>query len=225
MTTSAAIREILKSAKSHQHLETIQQALADEAKRRQDFYNWIDETAKAEFIQGKIVIHSPVKDEHWKVSDLLSSIISVYARRKKLGRIGVEKVMVSLTHNDFEPDIVFYKKEKAETFSEGQVLFPTPDFVIEILSKSTARIDRTVKKEDYAAHGVQEYWIIDPVKQVVEQYLLPVTTDTAYFLPKIYSIHDEITSAVIEGFTIPVSAIFDADSNDTALEKLLRKNN
>ncbi len=221
MIMNAAIRQILKSPESSQLVETIKQSLADEAKSRLVFYNWVDSDTKAEFIEGKVVIHSPVKEEHWKVSDLLSSIISVFARRKKLGRIGVENVMVSLTHNDFEPDIVFYKEEKAHTFTKGQMLFPAPDFVVEILSKSTARTDRTIKKEDYAAHGVQEYWIIDPLKQTTEQYLLPVDEKAAYLPAKIYSIRDEITSPVIEGFTIPVSAVFDADSNDNALNKLL----
>ena len=37
-----------------------------------------------------------------------------------------------------------------------------PDFVLEVASESTARLDETVKRNDYAAMGVLEYWRFDP---------------------------------------------------------------
>ncbi len=222
MTTATAIRQILKSPRAGQHLDAMARALADEIQKRKAFYEWIDENTKAEFIGGKIIVHSPVSDEHWKTTDLLSRIVSIYASVKKLGRVGVEKVMISLTHNDYEPDIVFFKKEKADTFVKGQVLYPAPDFIVEILSKKTAKTDKTIKKEDYAAHGVREYWIIDPIKQTIEQHILLNPTDTEFFPPYLYSIHDDITSRVIEGFTIPVRAIFDETANVETLEKLIQ---
>ena len=133
-----------------------------------------------------------------------------------------EKVMISLTRNDYEPDIVYFKKEKADLFTAGQVLFPAPDFVVEILSKKTALTDRTTKKEDYAAHGIGEYWIIDPQKQIIEQYLLISETDTSYFKPYIYRIGDDISSRVIEGFTIPVQAVFDEAVNLKTLTQIMQ---
>lgn len=221
MTTETAIRQILKSPKAAEHIEAMGKALADETKRRHEFYNWIDENIKAEFINGQIIIHSPVKREHWKTSDLLSRLLSFFTEFKNIGEVGTEKVMISLTHNDYEPDLVFFKKEKVVGFKDGQVLFPAPDFVVEILSKKTSINDRTVKKADYAAHGIQEYWIIDAQKQIIEQYLLLNETDTEYFQPYIYRIDDDITSRVITGFTIPVRAIFDGKVNIETLGKLM----
>ncbi len=222
MTTATAIQKILKSPHAFQHLDAMKQALVEETEKRKAFYEWIDENTKAEFIAGEIVVHSPVSGEHWKTTDLLSRIVSFYSSFKKLGRVGVEKVMISLTHNDYEPDIVFFKKEKADTFTQGQVLFPAPDFVVEILSKKTAKTHKTIKKADYAAHGVKEYWIIDSVKQTIEQYILLKETDTEYFLPYIHSIDDDITSRMIEGFSIPVRAIFDEAANVEALAQLMK---
>ena len=40
------------------------------------------------------------------------------------------------------------------------------------LSPSTQEIDRNIKFEDYAAHGVDEYWIVDAQQKTIEQYLL-----------------------------------------------------
>ena len=221
MTSTIAAQTILKSPDAPQQVAALQLALADEAKRRQAFYEWIDENTKAEFINGQIVIHSPVRKEHWQVSDLLASVLSVFTRVKKLGRVGVEKVMIRLTRNDYEPDIVFFEKNKADTFAKGQVLFPAPDFAVEILSDSTATTDKTTKKKDYAAHGIQEYWIIDAKKCLIEQYVLLDKNDKTYFPPKIHRIDDIIESRVIVGFIIPVRALFDEDVNVQALKDLL----
>lgn len=55
------------------------------------------------------------------------------------------------------PDVVFFKKEKADLFSPNQTLFPTLDLVIEVLSDSTEDKDRGIKFQDYEAHEVMEY--------------------------------------------------------------------
>jgi len=80
--------------------------------------------------------------------------------------------MVELTRNDYEPDLCFWGKEKSAGFTDETMLHPAPDFVVEILSKKTAKTDRTTKFQDYADHGVPEYWIIDPRIKTVEQYWL-----------------------------------------------------
>jgi Uma2 family endonuclease len=204
-------------------VQQLNQHLTEERRRRLSFYNWIDEHIKAEFINGEVVVHSPVKRIHWKITDLLSSLLSVYVRLNKLGVVGTEKVMIALSRNDYEPDIVFFKAEKAAHFDEEQVLFPAPDFAVEVLSKKTEKIDRTIKKEDYALNGIQEYWIIDPNKQMIEQYLLLQPSDKTYFEPYRYRKGEDITSQAITGFTIPVAAIFDEQENMAALQRLLGK--
>jgi Uma2 family endonuclease len=90
------------------------------------------------------------------------------------------------------------------------VLFPAPDFIVEVLSKGSITRDRVDKMKDYAAHEVQEYWIIDPIKETVEQYTLPQAHLQRYELKKIYGIEDHIQSKVIKGFNVPVRAFFDA---------------
>jgi Uma2 family endonuclease len=214
--------KILNSPDAPQQIEALNQAMNDEKRRRHDFREWITPHVKAEFINGEIILHSPVKKRHWSVTDLLSSLLSFYVRVKKLGRVGTEKVLVALTRNDYEPDVVFFSKEKADTFTEDQMLFPSPDFVVEILSKKTASKDRGIKMQDYAAHGIQEYWIIDPIKQHIEQYILFLPTDKKYTPAKTFGYYDEIESRVIKGFIIPVRAIFDETANVEALQNLLK---
>jgi Uma2 family endonuclease len=47
-----------------------------------------------------------------------------------------------------------------------------PDWVCEVLSPSTARIDRAEKMPLYAHHGVTDLWLIDPDLQMLEAYEL-----------------------------------------------------
>ncbi len=214
-------QKILDSPDAPLQIEALYQTMQDEKQRRHDFREWITPSIKAEFINGEVVLHSPVKRRHWKITDLFSRILSVFASVKKLGSVGTEKVMVALTRNDYEPDLVFFSKEKADTFTDDQLLFPAPDFVVEILSKGTASKDKGIKKIDYAAHGIREYWIIDPVRQTIEQYILLSPKDKQYAPAKVFRIYDDIESYAIPGFIIPVQAIFDEQTNIETLQKLI----
>lgn len=57
-----------------------------------------------------------------------------------------------------EPDIVVAPRSSITVRAiEGPV-----DLVVEVLSPSTRRYDQVMKRATYAAHGVAEYWIVDP---------------------------------------------------------------
>lgn len=63
-----------------------------------------------------------------------------------------------------QPDvIVICDRDK---FYKGRI-FGAPDFVIEILSPSTSKKDRTIKLYKYRNAGVREYWMIDPEKKSI----------------------------------------------------------
>ncbi len=217
MATSQLLEKILKQPDAPQLAEQLQNVLQEEKKRRVAFYNEINEQQKAEFINGEVIIHSPVKRPHNEISVNLVKLLDTFVVKYDLGFVGIEKIMISLTRNDYEPDICFFRKEISETFEPEQVLFPAADLIIEILSKKTARKDRGVKFEDYQNHGVKEYWIIDPKKKMVEKYLLQ---DSKYELVFKADIGD-IESTVLQGFSIPIEAIFDKKANMEALIKLL----
>jgi len=127
-----------------------------------------------------------------------------YVYDRNLGKVAYEKVMVRFSRNDYEPDICFWRQEKAKDFGLKQSAFPLPDFIVEILSESTKERDRGIKFQDYALHGVEEYWIVDPETSTIEQYLL---SDQTYDLTlKLKS--GVILSNVIEGFQLEVDQLF-----------------
>jgi Uma2 family endonuclease len=186
-------------------LERLEKEMAEEAQRRNQFYELIHENVKAEFINGNIVYHSPVMRRHWMVSMNVSRELSTHAKKNDLGEVGVEKVMISLTRNDYEPDIVFFSKEKSSLFTKEQMHFPAPDLVVEILSDSTEKNDRNIKFRDYASHGVKEYWIIDADKNTLEQY---INTDNEFQLLHIFT-EGTLKTETVKGFVLDVGSIFE----------------
>lgn len=214
MTT--LVEEALKSPRLPVYLEQLQRALTEEHLRRERFYDEITEQMKAEFINGQVVMHSPAKLQHTNVSKFLLKLLDTYVERHQLGWVGGEKVLVCLTRNDYEPDVVFYPAATAAGFSRRQMKFPAPDFVAEVLSEATEATDRTVKFEDYAAHGIREYWIVDPETERVEQYEL---AGEQYRL-RVKADSGELRSLAVPGFVVPVRAVFDPAANLAALRQL-----
>jgi Uma2 family endonuclease len=216
------INKILERPDAQLLIDGVLNVLLAEKQKRDEFREWLDEDKKAEFINGEVVMHSPVKKKHWSASENLSFLLGLHTRLYNLGKIAVEKALISLSRNDYEPDIAFFSQEKAKDFYQNQMIFPAPDFIVEILSKNTAKNDKGIKHQDYAAHGIKEYWIIDPDRQSIDQYVL-YGNETEYLPPKTHLYSQDIKSHVIAGFEIPVSAVFDEGVNKETLQKLMGK--
>lgn len=195
----------------------LNERLEDERRRRERFYDEITPSQKVEFIGGEVIMHSPARNVHLDVTLNISLLLSTYVRRHKIGELKVEKCLCVFSRNDYEPDIVFFSKEKAANFESGTMKFPVPDFVVEVLSESTKERDRGVKFQDYAAQGVGEYWIVDAEQGFVEQYI----AEGGEFALQLKASSGEICSAVIEGFTVPIRAFFDSEANLAAVREVM----
>ncbi|MBD2756082.1 Uma2 family endonuclease [Spirosoma validum] len=221
------VADLLEAPDAKLVIERAQAILADEAQRRKSFREWLRDDIKAEFINGEVIMHSPVKRRHLDATSNLLTLLRVYVHLYDLGAVDAEKALVGLTRNDYEPDICFWNSETASSFEDDQMEHPAPDLVVEILSKSTTGRDRAtsveeIKFEDYAAHGVREYWIIDPVRKSVEQYQLDEPTMAFASVAALY-LNDTLKALTISGFEIPVQAIFDKKTNLDTLQALLKK--
>ena len=88
---------------------------------------------------------------------------------------------------------------------------------MEVLSESTEANDRGIKFEDYAAHGVGEYWIVDPDQETLEQYLL----QGGIYRLAVKVKTGTIASVIVPGFEIPVRAVFDGKEQLAVLQAIL----
>ncbi|MGM9507302.1 Uma2 family endonuclease [Larkinella sp. GY13] len=219
---TSRVADLLEAPDAKLVIERAQAILNDEAQRRKEFREWLRDDVKAEFINGVVVMHSPVKRQHLNASENLLMLLKVYVNKQDLGEVNTEKALVALSRNDYEPDICYWNKEIAASFHDDQMEHPAPDLIVEILSRTTTGRDRGIKFEDYAAHGVREYWMIDPVRQSLEQYKLDEDL-MAFEEAAVLFVDDTLESLTIPGFRIPVRAIFDKTVNMHTLQELIRK--
>lgn len=215
---NSLIDEILSRPEAPQLIEEVQKVLMLEKEKREQFYQTITDQEKAEFINGEMVLHSPATWQHTQVIGRLNQLFKTYVDMHQLGYVGTEKVMIRLTRNDYEPDLLFFNKEKASKFKPDQLLFPAPDLIVEVLSESTEKRDRGVKFNDYAAHLVAEYWLVDPESKSIEQYLLK---ENAYHL-QVKLMNGAIQSQQIQGFSFQVEALFDDQANIRELQRIVK---
>ena len=216
MSTAHALAELERSPELFDHIAHLQRVAEEEQRRREQFYNDLDEDTKAEFINGKVILHSPVKRGHLRANFYITRLLGEYVEEHYMGENYVEKCLIRCRRNDYEPDICFFSKVRCAELDVDQLIFPPPDLAIEILSPSTESNDRTLKLQDYARHGVGEYWIVDADKRMVEQYVLaPESKD--YELKARLTVGARLTSTVLSGFTVPVAALFERRENQRAL--------
>ncbi len=77
--------------------------------------------------------------------------------------------------NILVPDLAGWRRERMPVLPETAWFGLAPDWVCEILSPSTARLDRAVKMPIYAGEGVGHLWLLDPDLQTLEVYALDIT--------------------------------------------------
>ena len=66
------------------------------------------------------------------------------------------------------PDVGAWRRERMPRLPETAYFPLAPDWICEIVSPSTARLDRTKKLRVYAREGVQFAWIVDPLAETLE---------------------------------------------------------
>ena len=210
------IDQILELPEAPILVEKLIKALEEEKKKRLDFYENISEIHKSEFINGEVIIHSPVVIEHNEANGNLYKIIDTYVVENDLGFVGVEKILIKLTRNDYEPDLCFFKKVKSDKFKRGQKFFPAPDLVVEVLSKGIAKRDRGIKYDDYEKHEVEEYWIVDAQKKMLEQYHLKKGKYELVLKAK----SGDVKSFAIKGLQMPIEKMFNKKLTNTFVKNI-----
>lgn len=220
MVESNIVDELMQSPEAPIIASELQQRLRKEQEKRQAFYDSLSaEENKVEFINGEIVVQSPVKRQHGLISGNIYSMVKTFVIKNGLGEVFFEKAMIRLTRNDYEPDICYFDTTHVAEFNEETSLFPAPRLVVEVLSPKTETRDRGIKFQDYAYHAIPEYWIVDPRERTLEQYIL-TEGDTTYQLHK-KSDNGDVEVHVLRGLILPISAFFDERKAQEEVERLL----
>ncbi|GAF82857.1 unnamed protein product [marine sediment metagenome] len=142
---------------------------------------------------------------HQNVSRNLEFIIWSFVKSHNLGMIYYAPIDVVFGSTDVvQPDIVFIAKNRLAIVKEKGI-FGAPDWVIEIVSSSTSKIDIKLKKDLYERFGVREYWMVYPEDEKVEVCLLEGGN---YKLRGVFLKQDALQVSTIERLEVNLEEVF-----------------
>ncbi|MBD3254337.1 MAG: hypothetical protein GF383_04550 [Candidatus Lokiarchaeota archaeon] len=136
----------------------------------EEFWEISNEDTHFELIDGVLYINSPANTEHEEIFRYLLFIFSYYLETIQEGKVyGSRLVMRFSPKWNPEPDLMILLPSNYDKIKETRVE-GAADLVVEILSKSTKDTDLGKKLPKYLKEGVQEVWIINPMKKEIEIY-------------------------------------------------------
>lgn len=167
-----------------------------------------DDGNRYELIDGELYVSSAPSFIHQIILTNIVGAFLDYLREHPIGRIVPGVGVIFDDYNGVIPDLVFATHERTRKTLMGGRFRAAPEIVIEILSPgaSNERRDRIVKRNLYAARGVNEYWIVDPENRSVEVNRRDDAGNLVFEKSLLQS--DDLASGILPGFSIRVDSLF-----------------
>ena len=163
------------------------------------------EDERWELLDGELKMAAAPNMKHQSVQSNTDWHVQRFVRDRDLGRVFNAPTDVVLSeHDTVQPDLVFVSREREHIITAANIQ-GAPDLVVEILSPSTASRDWREKLDLYERHGVGEYWLVDPVSEIVWVFRL---VDGALVQVGTYGVEDTLTSPLLAGFALDLELVF-----------------
>jgi Uma2 family endonuclease len=131
--------------------------------------SWVDGTLLIDMSPEEIESHNKLKTE-------ITRVIATLVKQRRLGEFFSDRTLITNEQADLstEPDAMFVSlaslrtgRVRKQRSASGLItsLVGTPDWVVELVSKTSITKDTRYLKQAYRAAGVSEYWLIDARKQ------------------------------------------------------------
>jgi Uma2 family endonuclease len=128
----------------------------------------------AEIVDGELLTRPRPSSTHARASSMMGhDLVGPFDRRPGApGGPGgwwiIDEPELHLSADILVPDLAGWRRERMPTFPDVPFFEMAPDWVCEILSPSTVRVDRIRKLPIYAREGVGHVWLVDPRQQTLE---------------------------------------------------------
>jgi len=195
-------RAVAPRAKRHEPTWEIVQFFPAQGEWSEGEYLELDTNRPVEFTDGFLEVLPMPTLSHHSIMLYLYRALLAFAEARHLGKVLVAGYPVRVRPGAYrEPDVVFFRAERAaragEQYAEGA------DLVMEVVSPGGRDRDLRRKREEYAAAGIPEYWIIDPKLALITVLRL---ANGKYTVHGEFKRGTQATSALLNGFTVDVSA-------------------
>jgi Uma2 family endonuclease len=181
-------------------------ALAEQKPKRWTYeeYARLDDEQRYEIIDGELLMVPGPELPHQDWLGDLYRRLDAHVRQRQLGKVYFAPVDVILdTENVIQPDLLFITRANLSILRTRGV-FGAPDLVMELISPSSVRRDRYVKRALYARFGVKEFWLVDPANRALEVWKLQ---NQQYELHCMVEEKGKVTSVVLPGLEFDLAEI------------------
>jgi Uma2 family endonuclease len=166
----------------------------------EDFYREAGEDADWEYLDGRIVMHSPASDRHEDLFRFLLTLLSAYLDATRVGIVRGSRYPMRLDARwSPEPDLLVLRQARRHLATPTRLEGPA-DLVIEIASDSDPGLDVREKLPRYREAGIEEIWLIDPF----ERRLRVETREAGGYASRLVTV-GRVESRVVPGFWIEAS--------------------
>jgi Uma2 family endonuclease len=174
----------------------------------EDYLELPEDGNRHELIEGDHVVTPAPSMRHQLIQANLFRLVSSLVHEQELGRVLSAPTDVVLSeHEVVQPDLLFVGREHLERIGEAY-LDGAPDLVVEVVSETTRRRDEVLKRHLYERHGVGEYWLVDPVVEVVKVFRR-AADGTFERLPELsLEASDTLSTPLLPGLEIPLNELF-----------------
>jgi Uma2 family endonuclease len=137
----------------------------------------LPEEIVGEILDGQLYTHPRPAARHIRAATRLDRLLGRHFDDDEEGHSGwwiFPEPELHFVHNAEVdvPDLAGWRRERMPTWPEDHRFTVVPDWVCEVLSPSTASIDREIKMPIYARFQVAYAWLIDPRARTLEAYAL-----------------------------------------------------
>ncbi len=151
-------------------LDSARMELARRQATYEDLFD-LPEHVTGQIIDGELYTSPRPAGDHTVVASSLGMDLGNPFMRGRGGPGGwwiVDEPELHLRRDILVPDLAGWRRERLPQYPSGPFVTLAPDWVCEVLSPSTARLDRDQKRAVYAREGVQHLWLVDPQGCTIE---------------------------------------------------------
>jgi Uma2 family endonuclease len=143
------------------------------ARKRATYQDVLDapEHEVAEIVDGELFLAPRPAGPHSRVASVLGGELLPAVDRGKNGPGGwiiLDEPELHLGEDILVPDLAGWRRERMPGVGDVAFFTLAPDWLCEVLSPSTERLDRAQKLPLYAAAGVRNAWLIHPRNRTLE---------------------------------------------------------
>lgn len=171
----------------------------------EDYVTLPNDGRRYEILEGELAVTPAPSPKHQAVLGHLFVLLYGFVVPSGMGRVFVAPIDVILSATTVvQPDLVYVARERENLITQRGIEGP-PDLVVEILSSTTSRADRTTKLQLYGRHGVQHYLLIDPDAETLEACRLE---GGAYTVTAALSGSVTFEPSWLPGFRLPLEVLW-----------------